>query len=380
MALDPGYRAAFADWLACACGGWQERAALAAWEADPSTLGRIAAVGAAGHALDFDDTYAPGLAHCTAPVAPAALALVAGRASGASMGDVLGAYARGFEATAALARASHPELYRRGWHPTAVCGAVGSAIACSILLWLDEEQTRTAVRLALLQASGLRAAFGTDGKALQVGFAAAAGARAAMLADEGAAATADVILGFEETYGATWAEPDPARPAIRENWIKAYPCCLQTHSAIEGADHVRREGFEGGPVRVRLHPVSVQAAPHVNPVTSLEAKFSIPYTVAFTLLHGPPRVADFSALREDALKVASGIEVEPDGLLAESAAVLEIDGESIAVEAALGSPQRPMTEKQLSAKIHSLTPLTVEELVRDDTPAADVLSAIRAVS
>ena len=219
--LDPAYRTAFLDWLACAVGGWNEPAAVAARAADPSSLGRIAALGAAGHVLDFDDTYAPGLAHCTAPVAPAALVL--GAELGETVGDVLAAYAVGFETTAALARAGHPELYRRGWHPTAVCGAVGAAAASASILGCDENATSSALALAILQASGLRAAFGSDGKALQVGLASAAGARAARLARAGASAPTEIRSGFELAYGATWGAADPDRPAIRENWIKAYP-------------------------------------------------------------------------------------------------------------------------------------------------------------
>src|SRR5438105_14603405 len=90
---------------------------------------RVLSLATTGHVLDFDDTYAPGLAHCTAPTAPAALVL--GADADVSMGVVLSAYAAGYEAMAAVARASHPELYRRGWHPTSVCGVVGASVAAS---------------------------------------------------------------------------------------------------------------------------------------------------------------------------------------------------------------------------------------------------------
>src|SRR5947208_1583317 len=273
-----------------------------------------AVFGAAGHVLDFDDTYAPGLAHCTAPVAPAVL--VVGAELGRSIDDVLSAYGRGFEATAALARGSHPELYRRGWHPTAVCGVVGAAVGSAAILGLDDERTTAAMTLSLLQAAGLRSAFGSGGKPLQVGMAAASGARAALLAREGASAPAEVRAGFEMAYGATWAVPDPERPAIHENWIKAYPCCLQTHSAIEAADMARlRYSQKSGAkeeLRVFVHAVSLQAAPYGVPADSLQAKFSIPYTTAFSFLHGPPTVGDFRSLDPEALELSGHIEVLPD--------------------------------------------------------------------
>src|SRR3954453_4787670 len=106
------YRAAFTDWLACASRGFAEPAARAASAAgDP-----IVALGTAGPVLAFDDTFLPGIAHLSAPVAPAALAL--GAHEEARVGDVLAAYADGFEAMGALAAACHPALYYRGWHPT----------------------------------------------------------------------------------------------------------------------------------------------------------------------------------------------------------------------------------------------------------------------
>ena len=65
---DPRYRVAFLDWMACAVGerGAGRRGPRRRWAIrwPPAT---------AGHVLDFDDTYLPGLAHLSAPTAPAAL-------------------------------------------------------------------------------------------------------------------------------------------------------------------------------------------------------------------------------------------------------------------------------------------------------------------
>src|SRR5688572_17913691 len=89
------YRLAFLDWLACASRGMREEAAQAARAAADGLGGRVAAAGCAGHVLDYDDTYAPGLVHATAPVAPAALLLAAER--GLKTDAALDAYAAGFE-------------------------------------------------------------------------------------------------------------------------------------------------------------------------------------------------------------------------------------------------------------------------------------------
>jgi 2-methylcitrate dehydratase PrpD len=270
----------------------------------------------------------------------------------------------------ALTRASHPALYERGWHPTAVCGGVGAAVSAAALLGAPRED---AIALALLRAGGLRSAFGSDGKAVQVGLAAASGVAAARLAAGGARVPlADAVRGFEQATGGTYAEPDPARPAIAENWIKAWPCCLQTHGAIEAADQLA--GAAPGHLTVSVHPVSLLAAAQgPEPATGLQAKFSIPYLTAYTLLHGPPTVEGFDAVDPKAVERARRIEVRPDPSLAESEFVLHSgDRELARVEAALGSPQRPLDAAALRAKVESLDGPRLDDPAQ---PAAEVLEA-----
>jgi len=368
---DPRYATALLDWLACAAGGSREPAARAAARAgDP-----VVALATAGHVLDFDDTYLPGIAHLSAPVAPAALVL--GAELGASLADVLAAYAEGFEAMGALARASHPALYDRGLHPTAVCGGPGAAVAAARLLGLDDAGRESAVAIALLGSSGLRAAFGSHGKSIQVGLAATAGLRAARLAAAGAEVPlAAAARGWADATGGRHAEPDPARVAVDENWIKAWPACLQTHGAIEAASRVRglRE------LTVLVHPVSVQAASvGPRPATGLEAKFSIPYLTAFTLLHGPPDLHSFARVDAEACELAERIDVETDERLLESECVLRAQGEEVArVEAALGSPQRPMDRRALGRKVESLAAgaQLTEALSDPERPAAELLALV----
>jgi 2-methylcitrate dehydratase PrpD len=374
------YRTALLDWLACAAGGAPVPAAVAARAAGDGLLERIAAVGVAGHVLDYDDTYLPGLAHLSAAVAPASLVLAADL--GRDVGEALDAYAAGFEATGALARAGHPALYERGWHPTAVCGTVGAAVAAARLLELEREQSDAARALALLRASGLRAAFGSDGKAIQVGMAAAAGVHAARLAGAGARAPLETITsaraGFEQAFGAPWAEPS-GEAAVNENWIKAYPCCLATHSAIEAAAELRsRDGWSKHEVVAVVHPRSRQAAWLDDVEDTLQAKFSIPYLTAYTLLHGPPGLRSFDTVDAEARSLgARGVSVRLDDSLLESEARLERDGEVLArVEHALGSPQRPLDEARLAAKVDELVGDRLDGVLSDRArPATDVLAA-----
>ncbi len=382
--MTDGYRDALLDWLACAARGAREPAAVAARAAGDGLLERVAAAGAAGHVLDFDDTYAPGLAHLSAATAPAAVVL--GAELGADVGAVLDAYAAGFEAMGALARACHPALYDGGWHPTAVCGTAGAAVAAARLLALDRERTRTAIALALLRAGGLRAAFGSDGKALQVGLAAAAGVQAARLAAAGARVDAAAIAGdragFAAAFGVTTSAAtlddmlDGAQ-AIESNWIKAYPCCLQTHAAIDAALAVAApQPGAAAQIAVVVHPVSRQAAALDGVRDGLEAKFSIPYLTAYALLHGAPGVDAFAGVDAEAAALGARIAVRTDPALAPDEALLEIDGRTAArIGAPRGCPANPLDAAALRAKVRALAGDALDGALADPRrPAATLLT------
>jgi 2-methylcitrate dehydratase PrpD len=365
------YKAALLDWLACAYAGRRERAARSARR--DGILETVTWLGTAGHVLDFDDTYMPGIAHLSAPTAPAAVAMAA--RLDATVGAALDAYAAGFEAMGALTR-SH-RLYDGGWHPTAVCGAAGAAVVTARLLGENEA---AAVRLALLQAGGLRAAFGSDGKSLQVGMAAAAGVQAALLAHAGAVISPDVMDapdGFAAAFGAR--REDDGRAAIDENWIKPWPCCLMSHSAIEAATGADLAGAAA--IEVVVHPVARRAAGYDEVEDGLQAKFSIPYLVAFVARRGEPEPASFDGVDERVQELArERVRVRTDDRLGETEAVLIVDGQEVArVEASRGSPERPMTADQLAAKCRLLAGDALDGILDDpDAPAQTLLDALSA--
>ncbi len=382
------HRLAFADWLACAARGASEPAAVAARAAGNGLLERVAAAGAAGHVLDFDDTYAPGLAHLSAATAPAALVLAA--QLGATTRAALDAHAAGFEAMGVLARSCHPALYERGWHPTAVCGSAGAAVAAAHLLGLDAAAQRRAIAVALLRAGGLRAAFGSDGKALQVGLASAAGVQAARLAAAGAAVDAGAIAGagagFAEAFGvatdaatlgamiAAAAGAGTHGPVADENWIKAYPCCLQTHGAIDAALQAGRPPSASAGVIVVVHPLSRRAAARDEVADGLQAKFSIPYVTAYALLRGAPGIEAFARLDAQVAALARRVRVRTDAALGESEAIVAVDGrERARVRTPRGSPGNPMSPAALAAKARSLVGDALDGALDDPRRPAQAL-------
>ncbi|MDX6707488.1 MAG: hypothetical protein QOI48_3334 [Solirubrobacteraceae bacterium] len=381
------YAVAFTDWLACAVRGASENAAVAAGLLGGGVLERVVALAAAGHVLDFDDTYQPGLSHLSAATAPAALAL--GEALGASTGAVLNAYSAGFEAMGTLARICHPALYDGGWHPTAVCGSAGAAVVAARLLGLDADGARTAIALALLRAGGLRAAFGSDGKALQVAMAAADGVHAARLVASGARVDARAIAGgpagFAEAFGVATSgatldamlRAADGHAAVAHNWIKAYPCCLQTHAVIDAALAAGAAPGAAAQIVVRVHPLSRQAAARDEIADGLQAKFSIPYLAAYALLHGAPDLDSFAAVDPDAAGLARRIAVCTEPALGEAEAILEFDALAVAhVTAPAGSPANPLGERALAAKVHALAGDALDGLLEDrDRPASALTAA-----
>jgi 2-methylcitrate dehydratase PrpD len=382
-----GYRMALLDWLACACAGRGERAARAARAAGTDLVADVGWAATAGHVLDYDDTLSDGVAHVSATTAPVALVVAAAR--GLSLAEVLAAYAEGYEATATVAAASHPALYDGGWHPTAVCGPIGSAVAASRLFGLTPVQRDHAVAVSLLRAGGTRGAFGSDGKAIQVGLAAAAGVQGALMAQAGAVVDPRAIdgpLGFAAVLGASWpwsrgrqaASSLDTAPAITRNWIKLHPSCLGTHAPIDAAEQFRRDvAHEAGPMEVVVHPIARQAA-HLDAVSDgLAAKFSIPYCVAHTLIRGAPRASDFMRLDADVAERALSVTVSVDPSLPQWGTVLTLAGrEVVRLPGPRGAPGRPVTEAELRTKIFDLAGDRLSGVLDDLTaPAAVALRA-----
>jgi 2-methylcitrate dehydratase PrpD len=109
----------------------------------------------------------------------------------------------------------------------------------------------------------------------------------------------------------------------------------------------------------------------------LQAKFSIPYLTAYTLLHGPPTVASFTNVDGDARRLAERVRVRTDAALLESEAVLEAGGARVGhVHAARGSPARPMDPTLLRGKLHALAGDRLDGLLDDlAAPVAQVVDA-----
>src|SRR5258708_6425922 len=199
--------------------------------------------GTAAHGIELDAGYRQGSVHPGCAVVPAALAV--GYDMGASGKAVIEAIVAGYETAIAIARACHPDLRQRGFHPTGACGVFGAAAAAAKLRGLSAPRIADAFGIAASSAAGLFAFVngGADIKRLHAGHAAREGVQAALLAEQGVQGPPGVIEardGFMQAFA--YARPEEARPVtlppegpfgMTDCYIKPNPCCRHIQPATQ---------------------------------------------------------------------------------------------------------------------------------------------------
>ncbi|MBL8688493.1 MAG: MmgE/PrpD family protein [Rhodospirillaceae bacterium] len=138
----------------------------------------------------FDDVAFAGC-HTSVVLVPAILAEA--ELTGASGRDVIRAYAAGYEAWARLSEREKDAYSGKGWHATAVMGAVATAIAVGTVHKLDAKTMVSAIGIAATMSGGITASFDTDAGPFQVARAAAGGVTAVRLAKSGMTSAADAL-------------------------------------------------------------------------------------------------------------------------------------------------------------------------------------------
>ncbi|VTM75484.1 MmgE/PrpD family [Raoultella planticola] len=294
---------------------------------------RALRLGYAGHALDFDDFHADFRGHPSTVILPALLALAAERAD--IDGDrFLDAYVIGVEAAGRLGLAAGPRHYTLGFHSTATLGTIAAAAACARFVGAGAQDTAVILGIAATQASGLRAQFGSEAKPLHAGLAAQAAVSATLLALSGFHGQADKVLDAfltaccagaqqAEKLTAGWGAPwRIVHPGLE---FKPWPTCGGTHGAADAARAIRQAWLQRGKniaglqqelerVEVSFPPGGDIAASVRQPTNGIEARFSLEYVIAASLLRETLLLADFSqgALDEEIAALAQTVARRPD--------------------------------------------------------------------
>ena len=298
----------------------------------PATiLGHAATAGAADaalinggliHSLEFDDTHTGSIAHGSAVLAAASLAV--GEAQNASGAALLSAYARGWEVLIRFGLAAPNGFHAKGFMSTSVTGTLVTALMSAELMGLDEDRTVAAIGIALSQASGVME-FLTNGssvKSLHPGWAAHGGVVAALFARAGMTGPETALDGkhglFRQFTG-DQAAADRFRALIADlgrEWhlpkaaYKFYPCCHYLHPFIEAAGKLADRGVRAADVerivcRVPQGEAAVICEPwetKQSPATGHAARWSLPITVAAQLVEGKVDLATFETPASDAVR------------------------------------------------------------------------------
>jgi 2-methylcitrate dehydratase PrpD len=337
---------------------------------------RLAALanGVASHGMDYDLSYLMG--QPVASLIPALLPLA--ETTGAESSELIAAFIIGFEVASRLCRANPEHASQSAWHAVGTIGTIASTAACARLLKLPAAAIGNAIGIAASMSGGLSVNFGTMTKPLLAGHTAQNAVTAAILGGRGYTASPVALEdrnGYFAAFGRglklstdVFAELGSRFDLADDGFtIKAYPCGGLAHPAIDAALDIRDElgpaiaqiaSAEVGVTRFAARNVKVE-----YPTTVESAKFSASFLTAYTLVHGPPRLKAFTeaAIADPrVVALARNVSASIDPSLGDPieiplparVAVILTDGRRIerVRDFALGSPGRPMTERQVEDK------------------------------
>lgn len=208
--------------------------------------------GTMGYACDVEPFHPEAVLHPIACILPAALAVA--EQVDASGRALLGAVALGCEVEYRVSMAIGPvEQYNLGFHPSAVCGAFGTAAAAASLLRLDADAVERTFGLAACQASGLMA-WESDptenARPFQMGMAARNGVTAALLAQSGFGGPRGIFDHGHTVFRAFSRNPRPERltqalgtafKGVAELAIKPYSCVAFLHPGLDALLGLQRD-------------------------------------------------------------------------------------------------------------------------------------------
>ena len=297
--------------------------------------------GALIRCLDLDDSHAPSRVHVGAAVLPAALA-VAEQVEATGM-DLIGSYLAGAELACRLGSAVPGGFHSRGLHATSVVGVFASALAVAWLREVDPHVAQNALGICGSLAAGpfQQAGPGSIDGHLQAGLAGRNAMLAVDLAAAGAGGPADVWEGPAGLFATSLGIDVPADDLVEglgTRWdstrisIRRSPCSRLAEGAVEAARSLAADGVTADDVVdlvAVVHPGTTgivcrpfpagQAGSHpgpdamADPDSPDEARFSLPWCIAATLVDGDLGLGSFDqdrVRRPDVLALAARVRCE----------------------------------------------------------------------
>lgn len=201
--------------------------------------------GTFGYYCDIEAHHPEAVVHPAATMVPTCLAVA--ERENTSGAELLVALVLGTELDCRLSMALNPRiLYDQGFHPSAIAGTAGAALAAGRLFGIDEDQFYRALGLAGQQTSGLLAwkeDISENSRPFNHGIAARNGVTAAMLAQLGFGAPPDIFQGRYSIFRAFAKDNRDGlgiltkdlgyRFTIMELAFKQYSCCAFLHPGLD---------------------------------------------------------------------------------------------------------------------------------------------------
>jgi 2-methylcitrate dehydratase PrpD len=388
----PGIKQTLAG--AQALGGSQESTVLVHGEKLPAPSAALVNA-TMGHSRELDINDDRIAYKSSVTVIPAALA-IAEKIGGVGGKDFIGAVCIGVDLGIRLGLATNPKPV----HARAIAlGPFAAAAACGKILGLDENGLHNALGIAFCRSTvaGNSTVAPSLTKRLGVGFASQSGVTAALLAAAGFPAAGEVFqgsAGFFQTFYRQEGDYDALLDQLGSRFEivlvgpKPFPSCRYTHCAVTGVlDLVRKHAIKArdiDEVRVRIgerdmHSVGGwtedEKKKKHRPEGVVDAQFSIPYTVAATLVSGGLSLEEFTdaKLRSDeildlAARVKTILTPEFDhGPMDVKPQVVEMvmrDGTVLSEKIVYpkGNPNNPVTSEELVAAFRALASYAAKPL------------------
>ena len=334
--------------------------------------------GAMAHALDYEDAFDAAPVHPNASLVPAVLALA--QAHGPVNGrQLLAAIAVGCDVACRIALCLRQRLEDGGWYPPPILAAFGAVAGAARILRLSPRQLLDAWSMLLLQnscAGEIKYDRETVIRAVREAFPAQAAVQVSQLALGGVRgfdAPLEGRAGFFRLFASGRYDIDTLFADLGHRWhieqlsFKPWPSCRGTHAAVECAlqlrgavdfRDIRQIRIEGCEVhRMLAEPIDRKRVPQ----TAIDAKFSLPFTVATGLVTGRVDLDSFTApalAHLDVLALAGLASFDlredfgVDRAVSGAVQVTLLDGRVLRHEVLepRGSPARPLAEADLVAK------------------------------
>ncbi|MBB4426262.1 2-methylcitrate dehydratase PrpD [Bradyrhizobium sp. CIR48] len=350
LALDIGYfgpdviakaKLCLLDFLSCAFEAghhpWSRQAIAIAQAGDSATIigtsqlsspaDAAFANAVMGHGLVREDMHAASIAHHGVVIWPALLAL--SEQTPLHGAGLLTAAIIGYETGARIGRALLTSDLARLYRPTGLVAPLGAALAGSFARGLSEDQATSAIAIAANTSSGLNEwphAGGSD-MYFHPGFAASNAIKAIGLAAAGAFGSETILEGEAGLFAAYRRQAAPDSIALFPNgeceimavYNKPVPACNFAQTAAQAALRVSHElasAEEIDRVVIRAPDAAVRypGCDSIGPYrNALQAKMSIPFSVAATLARGEIEEDNYAELDDaDIIRLISVTELKAE--------------------------------------------------------------------